>query len=215
MPWQPFDQYAERYDRWFDEEPGRSIFPSELAAIRLVLKDTHGPQLEVGVGTGRFASALDVTLGLDPSREVLRIAQRRGVEVVQGIGERLPFEDDSFGAALFIAALCFLDDAKASLREAIRVLGPSGSLVVADVIADSPWGRFYQEQKRTGHPFYAEARFFTLGQLYHLLRHVGLNVTSSVSTLVQPPDTAGIVAEQPIHGLVREASFVCLRAELG
>ena len=215
MPWQPFELHAERYDRWFDEEPGRSIFPSEVAAIRLVLKDTHGPRLEVGVGTGRFASELEVTLGLDPSREVLRVARRRGVEVVQGVGEALPFADASFGAALFIATLCFLDDAMAALREAIRVLRPGGSLVLADVIADSPWGRLYLEQKRAGHPFYAEAAFFTLEDLYYLLDDVGLKVTSSVSTLVQPPDTAGIVAEQPIHRLVREASFVCLRAELG
>jgi SAM-dependent methyltransferase len=83
MPWETFDRYAERYDRWFDDVPGRSVFPSELAAIELVLNEAQAPTLEVGVGTGRFAAALGVTLGLDPSREVLRIAQRRGVEVVQ------------------------------------------------------------------------------------------------------------------------------------
>ncbi len=71
MPWEPFDRYAARYDRWFEEEPGRSIFPSELAAIELVLNETPAPRLEVGVGTGRFAAALGVTLGLDPSGEVL------------------------------------------------------------------------------------------------------------------------------------------------
>lgn len=59
MPWQPFDRYAERYDRWFDEEPGRSIFPSEVVAVRLVLEDKDGPRLEIGAGTGRFASALE------------------------------------------------------------------------------------------------------------------------------------------------------------
>jgi ubiquinone/menaquinone biosynthesis C-methylase UbiE len=142
MSWEPFDRHAERYDRWFDEEPGRSIFPSELAAVHLLLDNTGPRRLEVGVGTGRFAVPIRVTRGVDPAVGVLNIARRRGIEVVQGIGEALPVAPASFDAVLFIATLCFLNEPLSALREATRVLAPGGAVIVADIIADSAWGRF-------------------------------------------------------------------------
>jgi ubiquinone/menaquinone biosynthesis C-methylase UbiE len=215
MPWEPFDLYAERYDRWFEVEPGRSIFPSEVAAIELLLNGTGPRRLEVGVGTGRFAKPLGITLGLDPALGVLRMAQRRDVEVVRGVGEALPIASASFDAVLFVATLCFLDDARAALREAVRVLSPGGAVAVADIIADSPWGRFYLEQKAAGHPFYAGATFYTLEQLYRLLEEVGLTAGGSASTPFRDPEAAKTVTEGPTPGIVPDASFVCLLAETG
>ncbi len=145
---------------------------------------------------------------------LLRIAQRRGVEVVQGVGEHLPMPDASLGAVLFITTLCFLDDPRAALREAVRALSPGGAVLVADIIADSPWGRFYLERKRSGHPFYAAATFYTLDELTRLLEDVGLRVAASSSTLVHAPETSGIVAEDPVRGVSPVASFVCLLARV-
>jgi SAM-dependent methyltransferase len=212
MPWEAFDQQAEHYDRWFDDEPGRSIFPSELAAIELLLDGAGPGRLEVGVGTGRFAQPLGFTLGVDPAIGVLRIARRRGVQVVQGIGEALPVASGSFDAVFLIATLCFVDDARAALREAARVVAPGGAVIVADIIADSAWGRHYLEKKAEGHEFYAGATFYALSGLRTLLKAAGLTEVASASTLQREPGATGRRSEEAVRGITPGASFVCLKS---
>jgi ubiquinone/menaquinone biosynthesis C-methylase UbiE len=116
------------------------------------------------------------------------------------------------GAVLFIATLCFLDNPRAALREAVRVLSPGGAILVADIIADSAWGRFYLERKNSGHPFYADATFYTLAELTRLLEDVRLRVTASTSTLLQERAATKIEIEEPVRGIAPGASFVCLLA---
>lgn len=60
----------------------------------------EGPSLEIGVGTGRFAEALGIEYGVDVSGRVLELAKRRGITVVEGSGENLPFRDESFAPYL-------------------------------------------------------------------------------------------------------------------
>ena len=60
----PFDRYAERYDRWFKRHPHH--YEAELRALRALMpKVTCG--IEMGVGTGRFAVSLGIRWGMDPS----------------------------------------------------------------------------------------------------------------------------------------------------
>jgi ubiquinone/menaquinone biosynthesis C-methylase UbiE len=73
----PFQKLADRYARWFDRPRGRRIFTVEMHAIQDLLEGMPRPWLEVGVGTGRFARALGVDEGIDPSPEVLKIAVRQ------------------------------------------------------------------------------------------------------------------------------------------
>ena len=54
----PFEQFADRYDAWFDRERGHRIFGVEAQCLRALLEGVPRPWLEVGVGTGRFAHAL-------------------------------------------------------------------------------------------------------------------------------------------------------------
>lgn len=81
----PFDLLAEEYDSWFDKD-GRLIFETELLALKKVLQFLPKPWLEIGVGSGRFAQALGIEVGIDPSKRLLEIAKRRGVEVYQARG---------------------------------------------------------------------------------------------------------------------------------
>jgi ubiquinone/menaquinone biosynthesis C-methylase UbiE len=83
-----FDKYYEKYDAWYDKN--RFVYLSELEAIKRVLPK-EGKGLEIGVGTGRFAAPLDITMGIDPSRNMLSIAEHRGVNARWGFGEDLPF----------------------------------------------------------------------------------------------------------------------------
>ena len=85
-----FEDLAERYDAWYDTAPGQVLFDLELGALRPLLAGTAGPRLEVGVGSGRFAAALGIDVGLDPAEAPPRLARARGVRVLRGVGQPAP-----------------------------------------------------------------------------------------------------------------------------
>lgn len=115
----PFEEHTERYDRWFETYDHE--YRSEVLALqRLVIDSTDG--VGIGVGTGRFADPLGIRIGLDPSDQMLQRAAERGIEVVKGVTESLPFEDDAFNTALIVATICFVDDVPKTLEEARRIL---------------------------------------------------------------------------------------------
>ena len=170
-----------------------------------------GPRLEVGVGSGRFAAALGLEVGLDSAAVPLRLAATRGVAVVRGAGEQLPFSDGTFAGVVLVVTLCFADDPAALLGEARRVLAPSGRLVAGVVALDSAWGRRYEAQGRAGHPFYQGARFLTVAEHRRLLTDAGFMVTGANSTLTQAP-SEDPVEEDVQTGVVPGAGFVALQA---
>lgn len=61
---EPFDAHTEQYDAWFDQHP--VAFDAEVRALQALTPST-GRRVELGVGTGRFAQALGIDEGLDPS----------------------------------------------------------------------------------------------------------------------------------------------------
>lgn len=202
-----FDRLADRYDAWFEGKDGRLVFQSELAAIRAVSSDAPRPWLEVGVGSGRFAQALGIDVGIDPAERLLAMARRRGVHVVHGYGEHLPFADSSFGAVFMIVTICFVDDPVPVLQECRRVLRPEGSLVIGLVPRESPWGKEYVRKGKEGHPFYSYARFYTIPEIESLLKRTGFSPQRCVSTLFQPPGQVE-VAEAPRPGCNPKAGFL-------
>ena len=86
-----FEEYAEDYDRWFDEH--RDEYLGELARIHKVFPPPDTRSIEVGVGSGRFAAPLGITLGIEPSRALCRMARQRGIEVIRGNAETLPIRN--------------------------------------------------------------------------------------------------------------------------
>ena len=205
-----FEELAVRYDAWYDSAHGQLLFDLELACLRPLLPPGPGSRLEVGVGSGRFAAALGLEVGLDLARAPLRLAAGRAVAVVQGAGEHLPFGDRTFGAVVVVATLCFADDPAALLGEARRVLVPSGRLVAGTVPLDSAWGRRYEAQGRAGHPFYRGTRFLTLAEHRRMLADAGFTVTGACSTLTQAP-SENPVEEDAQDGVVAGAGFVALQ----
>jgi ubiquinone/menaquinone biosynthesis C-methylase UbiE len=171
---QAFDAIADAYDRWYDTPEGRAIFRAEVVCLRMLCKEFRGRWLEVGVGTGRFASALGVEEGIDPSPRMLDKAARRGIRTYLATAEDLPFQDGAFDGVLMALALCFVSDAERALRECARVLGPSGMLVIGMIPADGPWGRFYICKARKGHLVYSLARFRSASEIFAMAVGVGL-----------------------------------------
>jgi ubiquinone/menaquinone biosynthesis C-methylase UbiE len=210
----PFDRLADRYDAWYDSDEGSEIFAAEVACVAQLLGEPRGRWLDVGVGTGRFAKALGIVDGLEPSLPMLSLAAARGIRGVVGRGESLPYPDSRFDGVLLIVTICFLDDPVRALSECARVLTKDGSLVLGMVPADSPWGRFYQRKGREGHPFYAIANFYSCEEVIQMAGRAGLVLDEAMSCLFGAPRETGNRIGGPRSGLVPNAGFVGLRFSL-
>jgi SAM-dependent methyltransferase len=93
--------------------------------------------LDIGCGTGRVAAHLAErhgahVSGVDPSPEMLEVAERRrmpNVELVLGRAEELPFPDGEFERAVMFLVVQHVERPRA-FDEVARVLAPSGRLAV-------------------------------------------------------------------------------------
>ncbi len=179
-----FETWHHQYDRWFVNH--EAAYFSELLAVRAMLPHV-GMGLEIGVGTGRFAAPLGVRVGLDPAREMLKYAVRRGVVAVQGMAEDLPFRDDLFDYIFMVTTLCFVDDAQAMLAEIRRVLKEMGHLVIGFIDRNSNIGQYYQCHKEES-VFYREARFYSAEEVKGLLYDAGFSEPRWCQTLFKGLD---------------------------
>ena len=124
---EPFEQHFDQYENWFVQN--RHAYQAEIEAVRCHLP-VEGIGLEIGVGSGLFAGPLGIQYGIEPSEKMYTQAVNRGVKVVEGIAEMLPFEDNRYDYALMVTTICFLDNAQKSVNEAHRVIKPGGSLII-------------------------------------------------------------------------------------
>jgi len=208
-----FDSLASDYDAWFEEE-GRLIFASEVEALRQAIPLLPKPWVEVGVGSGRFAQALGIDIGLEPSSKLLEMARYRGITVLSGTGEDMPFKDGVFGTIFFVVTLCFVDSPRRTLDEAARLLRSGGKVVLGMVLRESPWGQLYQTKKETGHHFYRYAMFYSYGEVDMLLKQAGFSVEQVISTLFQNPGEVNHI-ELPREGFSVDAGFTVILAGKG
>jgi len=205
-----FDSIAEEYDQWFDSPEGRAIFDIELKCLRSVCPRFEGRWIEIGVGTGRFASALGIQEGIDPSAPMLEIAKRRGIHVTLGTAEQIPFPENTFDGILMALTLCFVNDAETALSECRRVLRPSGKLLLGIIPSDSPWGREYIRKAGEGHPIYSRAHFRTADETPELVITCGFDLTRAASTLFWRPDQKPPKKSPVKRGFVCDAGFLGL-----
>lgn len=203
----PYDRHAAEYDDWFAKN--RFAYESELQAVRQLLP-AGGIGAEIGVGTGRFASELGVPLGVEPSESMRRLAGERGVSVVCGKAEALPFRDGQLDYALMVTVICFFDDVRKAFREAHRVLSPSGSLVVAFIDRESPLGKKYDEGKKQT-VYYADATFHSAAEVRDYLEEAGFRSFSFRQTIFgKHGDMKGPDPVREGHG---DGCFVVIRAD--
>jgi demethylmenaquinone methyltransferase / 2-methoxy-6-polyprenyl-1,4-benzoquinol methylase len=105
--------------------------------------------LDVATGTGLVARAImecgvgrGAIVGLDPSRGMLAENQRNErVQLVQGLGERLPFRDGTFDFVVMGYALRHVADLALLFGEFRRVLRPGGRVLILEITRPkSRWG---------------------------------------------------------------------------
>lgn len=111
--------------------------PQIMKARSRIVPRATGDVLELGCGGGINMQFYDPARirsfsGLDPSPALLdasrAAAQARGMtgDIRGGVGEAMPFADDSFDTVLVTFTLCSVDEQAQVLREMRRVLRPGG-----------------------------------------------------------------------------------------
>ena len=170
-----FENYAEEYDRWFDEH--RKVYRAELARIREAISPPDSRSIDIGTGSGRFADPLGIPLGLEPSAALSRMARQRGIGVVRGMAEAIPFGDGSFSSALMVTVICFLDDPLQAFREVHRILDQGGRIVVAFIERNGEIARKYLHEPGK-HRFLSRARFYSSEEVQTLLKRTGFEVNA-------------------------------------
>ena len=190
-----FDKNWERYDDWFEKH--KNAYFSEFKALKKVIPEGFG--LEVGVGSGRFAFPLGVNMGIDPSKNMLRKAKERGIQIIQGVGEELPFKDGSFDFVLIVVTLCFVENPVNVLSEARRVLKRGGRLIVGEINKESWLGQIYEDRRKKSE-FYRVATFYSSNEIIEMFDRVGITYLESYHTLMSL-STAPEMLEEPEKGL--------------
>ena len=132
-----YDEIAPHYDAAI--RPFERWFLARLRASTLQHLPPDARILEIGAGTGLnfvYYPANATGVATEPSREMLRIAAEknrpRGLRLLQGCAESLPFQAGSFDAAFATLVFCSVQSPTRALAELRRVVRPGGTIVLLD-----------------------------------------------------------------------------------
>ena len=202
----PFEKHTPEYEAWF--ENNKFVYESEVMAIRGQLPK-KGEGIEVGVGSGRFAVPLGIKLGVEPSGRMRKLARKRGIRAIDGVAEKLPFDDCRFHFVLMVTTICFFDDIKVAFKEAFRVLKPGGHLIIGFIDKESPVGTSYQQRKSES-VFYKIATFYSVDEVISHLQKTGFINLKFTQTIFRR--LSEIKNLEPIKTGYGEGSFVVVKA---
>ena len=204
---EPFEKYSNKYEDWFEDN--KYAYQSEINAIKDILP-VFKNGIEIGVGSGKFALPFNIKLGIEPSAEMRRLAESRGITVLDGIAENLPLENEKFDLVLMVTTLCFLDDVKKAFSEVYRILKPEGYFVNGFVDKNSKIGKIYQKYKDRS-IFYKEAVFFSTKEVVKLIDEAGFRKIEFRQTIFSPLDKINKV--NIVKKGYGEGSFIVIRAQ--
>lgn len=204
---EPFEMHAEEYESWFDKH--RFAYQSELAAVRRIMPYFNNA-LEIGAGSGRFAKPLGIMKGIEPSIKMANIARKRGMDIIEGVAEALPFNDNAFDLELMITTVCFVDSVKKSFSESYRTLSREGHIIVGLIDRESPVGQLYLKYKNEN-VFYRHATFYSVKEIAAYLAEAGFGNLKYSQTIFR--NLNEIDSMEPVHDGYGEGSFVAIRGE--
>lgn len=163
-----FDENVAQYEQWYEDHP--EVYQSEILALQEQFLEL--PQnirgIEVGLGTGRFSEPLGIKEGIEPSKEMAKKAVQRGIEVMKGRAEHLPYSAMQFDFVLFVT-ICHLSNLKKAISEARRVLKSGGAIIIGFLDKEQRVAQAYIA-KRYKSNFYEKAIFYTVSEVEQLLK---------------------------------------------
>lgn len=203
----PFEKYTTQYENWFEEN--KYVYQSEIKAIEELLPNFNNG-IEVGIGSGKFALPFGIKLGIDPSAEMRKIAESRGIKAIDGVAENLLLKNESFDLVLMVTTLCFLDDAKKAFSEVYRIIKPEGFFINGFVDKNSRTGRIYQKNKEKS-IFYNIAVFYSTKEVILMLKDTGFKNIEFRQTIFK--SLGKINQAEPVKEGYGEGSFIVTRAQ--
>lgn len=163
-----FDDWPERYDKWFATPIGALVqkYEAELLLEMLAPRPDEFI-LDVGCGTGVFTRQIlsykTRVTGLDIAMPMVRAAAAKfNTTTFQGVAGdmlRLPFGDAAFDKVYSMTALEFVDDAEAAIEELNRVTRPGGDVVLTTLNSLSPWAERRKKKAEEGHSLFSNMTF--------------------------------------------------------
>ncbi|MBO0331858.1 class I SAM-dependent methyltransferase [[Muricauda] lutisoli] len=203
-----FDEYVAQYEQWYEDHP--EVYRSELLALQQHFQEL--PQnlrgIEVGLGTGRFSEPLGIKEGIEPSIEMAKKALQRGVEVMKGKAEHLPYASMQFDFVLFVT-ICYFRNLKRAISEAYRVLKPGGAIIVGFLDKEQNIAQSYMD-KRNRSNFYKQATFYSVERVEELLKKSGFrNLTYNQTLFGELGEIKEVQTPKDGHG---EGSFITVKA---
>lgn len=152
-----FDAFAIDYDNWYEEKKGKFVDMVEtMLAMDMLDVQEDMRILDVGCGTGNFsvklAQAGCKVTGIDVSDEMLDIAREKAeqqgleIEFLKMDAEDIGFKDDTFDAAVSMAAFEFIKNTEMAFIEMLRVTKRGGAILIGSINKESPWGKLYTEK---------------------------------------------------------------------
>jgi len=142
------------YYRDLIKEPAKAAeaFRSDFQTLRPLLQESRGRVLDVGGGNGlvrAFLPGIDQYVSIDPGADWLNADWRPllqhfpglpdRLDFVQGVGESLPFDDQSFDTVLLLFSLNHADDPARVVAETCRVLRAGGVALFALEDVEPSW----------------------------------------------------------------------------
>jgi ubiquinone/menaquinone biosynthesis C-methylase UbiE len=125
-----YDRLAYRYDSSLSYLERRYL--QKLRKEVIAALPNQGRILELGAGTGAnfvFYDSASRVVATEPSREMIRFATNKSqpnIILLQSYGERLPFRNGTFAAAVATLVMCSVQSPEQVFAELKRVVRPGG-----------------------------------------------------------------------------------------
>ena len=172
-----FDDWPEKYDRWFETPIGALVKKYENELLLDLLQPRPGEViLDVGCGTGVFTTYIlgfgTRVTGLDISYPMLMRAELKAkgypFRAVSADMRFLPFIDECFDRVVSMTAIEFIADGQAAVEDMFRVTKKGGVVVVTTLNSLSPWADRRKKEADKGHSLFEKMIFRSPDELLDL-----------------------------------------------
>jgi ubiquinone/menaquinone biosynthesis C-methylase UbiE len=215
-----FDEWPEKYDRWFTTPIGGLVKKCEAELLLDLLRPSQGEIiLDAGCGTGVFTldflSRGAKVIGLDISLPMLRRSREKagGYSFQSVLGDmlNLPFSENAFHKVISVTALEFIADGATAIGELFRVAQKGGCIVVATLNSLSPWAACRKSEAKQKESIFEKVLFRSPDELRSLAHVDGVIRTAIHFQKEDDPGMAATVEREGCQKGLDTGAFIAAR----